>query len=576
LFFKAAQKVCRISAGSFVILLNMVAEDQMLLGQFTREGSQDAFTALVKRHLNLVYSAAVRQVREPQLAEEVSQAVFIKLAQNAPRLAPDTLLSAWLYQVTRHTAVDVIRREASRRAREQIAFEMNSLNNSSTAWSDIEPHLDEAMESLEPADRSALLLRYFENKSLREVGDELGASEDAAQKRVTRAIDRLREHFSKRKISIGAPALAALLSANAIQAAPAGLVLTIAGSAATVATISAAASTSIALTMTTAQKAIIAAVLTVGAVTVGIQTHQTSNLRADLERQHAQTVGLSNQMQQLEKERDEARLQVAALIKESTAKNTAPADSLKLRGEVSQLRQEKRQLGATSGLSKVTANPETKRLMREQQKAGMNMIYKSFARDAGLKPDQAEKLNDILADHIMDNVDNVTLALREKMSAEEADRLFTANDSALATKIRELIGEEGLAKYQNYNKDILGNISAHQFKSMMTGDNAAKDKKAEQMAKILNDQARAILTAAGLPDDHQFIPTLNFRNIASADEGDKNIQLLDRVFNSALDPLSKVLDEQELAKFREFVGQAVTNNRAALSMNRTLMAPIAD
>lgn len=548
----------------------------MLLGQFAREGSQDAFTALVKQHLNLVYSAALRQVRAPHLAEEISQTVFIKLARNAPQLASNTLLTAWLYQVTRHAAVDLIRREASRQAREQIAFEMNSLNNSSTQWGDIEPHLDEAMESLEAADRSALLLRYFENKSLREVGESLGASEDAAQKRVSRAIDRLREHFSKRKISIGAPALAALLSANAIQAAPSGLVIVIAGSAATAVALSTAATTSIALTMTTAQKAIIAAVVAIGAVTVGVQTRQASNLRAKLEHHQAQAAGLSNQVQQLEKERDAARQQAAALIKENAAKAPAPGDSLKLRGEVSQLRQEKRELGDTSGLSKVTANPETKRLMREQQKAGMNMLYKTFARDANLTPEQAEKLNDILADHIMSNVDNVTLVLRQKMSAEESARLFSAQDSELGAKIQELIGEDGLAKYQLYNQDILGNISAHQFKSMMTGDNAAKDKKAEMMAKILNEQARAILTAAGLPPDHQLIPMLNFRNIASEAEGEKSVQLLDRLYTGSFDRLATVLDDAELNKFREFVGMAITNNRAALTMNRNLMAPIAD
>src|ERR1700678_1039367 len=147
----------------------MTANDLELLGRFAREQSQDAFTTLVNRHLGLVYSAALRQVRSPQLAEEVSQSVFTNLARNASKLSPDTILTAWLYQVTRHTAIDVVRGEARRQAREQISLQMSELNDNSANWTHIEPLLDEAMASLEDKDRTAVLLRYFENKSLREV-----------------------------------------------------------------------------------------------------------------------------------------------------------------------------------------------------------------------------------------------------------------------------------------------------------------------------------------------------------------------------------------------------------------------
>src|SRR5580698_9830962 len=98
----------------------MTANDLELLGQFASEQSQDAFTTLVNRHLGLVYCAALRQVRSPHLAEEVSQTVFTELARNAGRLRPDTILTAWLYRVTRHSAIAVVRSEARRQAREQI------------------------------------------------------------------------------------------------------------------------------------------------------------------------------------------------------------------------------------------------------------------------------------------------------------------------------------------------------------------------------------------------------------------------------------------------------------------------
>src|SRR5438876_4338533 len=201
--------------------------DLELLARYTRHRAEDAFAEIVRRHLDLVHSAALRQVRSPQLAEEVAQSTFIKLARHAHRLAPDTILTAWLYQVTRREAIDVVRREARRQLREQIATEMNAMNATTADWTHIEPLLDEAMHALDETDRSAVLLRYFENKSLREVGRTFGTSEDAAQKRVSRAVERLREFFVKRGITVGASGLAAVISANAVQAAPAGLAVTI-------------------------------------------------------------------------------------------------------------------------------------------------------------------------------------------------------------------------------------------------------------------------------------------------------------------------------------------------------------
>jgi len=201
----------------------MNANDRELLREFARDQSQDAFTALVERHLDLVYCAALRQVRSPQLAEEVAQSVFADLARDAARLKPDTILTGWLYAVTRRTAVNVVRGEARRQRREQIACEMNTLIAPPTDWNQIEPLLDEAMHALDETDRTAVLLRYFENKSLREVGQAIGTSDDAAQKRVSRAIERLREFFIKQGPIVGASGLVVVLSANAVQAAPAAL-----------------------------------------------------------------------------------------------------------------------------------------------------------------------------------------------------------------------------------------------------------------------------------------------------------------------------------------------------------------
>jgi len=202
-----------------------------LLERFTREGSEAAFAEVVRRHLNLVYSAALRQVRQPHLAEEVAQSVFLELAGAASRLKPDSVLAAWLYDVTRRRAINAIRGEVRRRHREHIAWEITQMNSADEDWSRIEPILDEAMSALGSADRTAILLHYFENKSLREVGQALGTTEDAARKRVSRAVERLRNYFGRRSISIGAAGLVADIAANAVQAAPSGLAAAISSSA---------------------------------------------------------------------------------------------------------------------------------------------------------------------------------------------------------------------------------------------------------------------------------------------------------------------------------------------------------
>jgi RNA polymerase sigma factor (sigma-70 family) len=209
----------------------MAESDLELLEQYARHNSEEAFAMLVSRRLGMVYSAALRQVNSPQLAEEVAQSVFADLARKALKLKPGTLLTAWLYQVTRRTAIDVVRKESSRQARERMAAEMTDMKADSAEWGQLRPLLDEAMEALEEADRNALLLRYFENRSLREVGQTLGTTEDTAQKRVSRAVERLRGLLAKRGLAIGAGSLVAVLSANALQAAPAGLQLTISAAA---------------------------------------------------------------------------------------------------------------------------------------------------------------------------------------------------------------------------------------------------------------------------------------------------------------------------------------------------------
>lgn len=320
--------------------------DLELLARYAQHQAEDAFAEIVRRHIGLVHSAALRRVRSPQLAEEVAQSTFLKLVRRAQQLAPDTILSAWLYQVTRCEALDVVRRETRLRLREQIATEMSAINATATDWTHIEPLLDDAMDALGDTDRAAVLLRYFENKSLREVGATLGTSEDAAQKRLSRAVERMREFFTKRGVTVGASGLVVAIAANAVQAAPLGLAAAVAtGATLATCTVAASATTTAIKTiaMTTLQKTLIAATLVAVTGTGIYEALQISTLRSQVQTLQQLQAPLAEQIERLIRERDDAVSQLATL-RNGTLLNGNTAELVKLRGEVSRLRADSQEL----------------------------------------------------------------------------------------------------------------------------------------------------------------------------------------------------------------------------------------
>jgi RNA polymerase sigma factor (sigma-70 family) len=211
--------------------------DAQLLAEYVDRQSEAAFAQLVERHVALVHSAALRQVGDAQLAGEITQAVFIILARKAGGLGAHTVLPGWLCRTAHFAARDALKTERRRQQREQEAYMQSQLDQpadssrpgeaTADAWQQIAPLLDAAVAQLREADRNAIVLRIYERRPLDEVGAALGIGADAAQKRVTRALDKLRAKLVKQGVTLTATVIAGAVAANSVQAAPVALVKTI-------------------------------------------------------------------------------------------------------------------------------------------------------------------------------------------------------------------------------------------------------------------------------------------------------------------------------------------------------------
>jgi RNA polymerase sigma factor (sigma-70 family) len=335
--------------------------DAQLLCDYAAHGAEAAFAEIVTRHTDLVYSAALRQVNSPDLARDVTQSVFTDLARKARelswKLSPEASLVGWLYRATRFAARDLNRTEIRRTQRERQAMEqLQPTPETPPVWSEIAPHLETALDELDDTDRDAVLLRYFKNHDLRTVGAALGISDDAAQKRVSRAVERLREFFAKRGVTVGTSGLAVVISANAVQAAPVGLALTISIAAAlsgtTLATTATVTATK-AIAMTTLQKTIVTATIAVLAGAGIFEARQASQLREQVQTLQQQLVPLSEQFKGLVADYSNATSQIVALRDDNTRLNRNSAELLKLRGEMNLLR---KQLLARETVQQATTN----------------------------------------------------------------------------------------------------------------------------------------------------------------------------------------------------------------------------
>jgi len=326
--------------------------DGELLRNYAEGKAEEAFAELVRRHLNLVYSAALRQVNgDVHLAQDVAQTVFTDLARKAAGLAQRPFLAGWLYTSAHYAAAKVVRGEHRRQTREQEAQAMQALlqtSASETEWEQLRPVLDRVMHELKETDRAVILLRYFENRSFADIGQKLGLGEDAARKRTDRALEKMRGLLARRGIRTTA-ALGTVLSTQAVQMAPAGLAATLTGGA--LAGAAAGGGTALTfmklITVTKLQAGVTAALVAAAAATTWmVQQPAQTQLRSENETLRRQMAQLQTQLQT-----DEAGLTNRPGQAGDSQKLTGAQllELVQLRGEVGVLRQQADELGRLRG-----------------------------------------------------------------------------------------------------------------------------------------------------------------------------------------------------------------------------------
>jgi cell division protein FtsL len=408
-----------------------------------------------------------------------------------------TVLSGWLYQTARLTAANFIRTEMRRQFREHQALIQSTMNApESEAWTRVGPLLDEAMSHLNEKDRNAIVLRFFEGKPLKEVGDALGATEDAAKMRVNRALDKLRDFFRHRGITLPAAALAEAISGNSIQAAPAGLAASVAagvvqGSALTVSTLSFVKG---AIHIMTSTK--ISVAIGVGAAAIiGLQWQQISTQKhtvIQLEAQVAQQAQ-ANQAQQAEIEKLQERNGIYAKRMSGMEHDVAKA---RARSSAALAAKPPATAGSKGNpLAEMFKDPAMLEAMRPQQLMTAKLMYAPLVKQLNLSPEQADKFHNIIVDSGI-----------KSMKAMQSGNVTPDDQKSMQADLQSLLGDAGFAQYTDYVKnDMAGQSTLMAIKNDFA-DNPLSDTQQQQLLQAMKT-ARQSVTANNPLDLSQANPS---------------------------------------------------------------------
>ena len=541
-----------------------VLDDMELVRDYAASKSEQAFAAIVSRHLNLVYSVALRHAGNAHEAQDITQSVFVVLAKKAGSLRKGTVLSGWLFQAARMTASNYLRTEARRMHREQEAYMRSTLNEteSGDAWSKVAPLLDAAIADLREKDRNAIVLRYVEGKDLKEVGVALGATEDAAKKRVSRAVEKLRGFFSKRGVVLSSAALAGAISANAVQAAPAGMAALI-----TAGAIQGAGTTATSWVLTKGALKLMAWTKVKIAVGVGVAalmayqwhqndvaTKQIAALQQDLKdadnkalKQQAAIDRLKQEKLVMVDEKDQAEKVSQRLMahqrtafKTELAKNTAVANKSNSLG---------------GALSAMMDDPAMKEMMQKQQLSMIKSQYAPLIKSLNLSPDAADKFIQLLADNALKGMDRGMAYLKGDLDPAAIRQAQLADKNELDGQLQSLLGTDGYTQYQQFAEEVPARTMLTLLKGQM-GDNPLTD---DQSAKLLD------LMKAGPSIDKSSDP------VPSQDAMEKMIQQQADDNQRVLQKAADFLSGEQLAALGTFQTNMIGMERMGMNMKEKFL-----
>jgi RNA polymerase sigma factor (sigma-70 family) len=444
----------------------MMGDASELLRRYVKEGSESAFAELVREHINLVYSAALRETNgDEALAKDISQAVFIELVRKSQRLVGHPSLAGWLYTTVRYVAANLRRAEQRRLCREEEAQSMRELvseDSPEQAWQQLRPVLDDALHELNEADRTAVVLRYLEDKSLREIGAALGLQENSARMRVDRALEKLRGLLGQRGITSTTSGLVAALAVGAITPAPEALAAAIAST--TLASGVAAGTTSLIMMklMTATKITAISALVVAGiAVPAWQQTRlqqarsENAQLRAregEVSAEQPEVASLRDEDKRLRKvETDQAELQQLREWKAQTQ-----PELLRLRGMAGVARRANAEAEALRAqLAQQTTNPVSGAMadamnlaMQQQLEGRLSRMTSSL----NLTPEQAQSAREILNRQSQAMSAGMQQAFSGKYDKDELMRLGKEVGNP-DEQIKALLSPNQKDAYQSYQKE---------------------------------------------------------------------------------------------------------------------------
>ncbi|MFZ0826244.1 MAG: sigma-70 family RNA polymerase sigma factor [Verrucomicrobiia bacterium] len=478
------------------------SQDSELLRQYVREKSDAAFAALVARHVNMVYSAGLRKTGNPAAAQEITQAVFIILAQKANRLLPHPALSGWLYQTTRLTAANFLRTEIRRTRREQEAY-MQSLSSQTEPelWTQITPLLEDAMGDLGEKDRNALALRFFEGKTFSEIGAAFRVSENAARKRTDYALEKLRAYFFKRGVTSTTGSIAAAMSANSVHAAPALLAKT----AAAVALAKGATASTSTLALVKGALKIMAwsnSKVVIGAsvvVLLAVQHHQNTAQARQIAAARQQLNGQAEALASAASRAQELEQQTAGILETESSQQK---DLERLQARRKAAGQGSRSLAGahapTTLLAAALGNPDVREALRRQLFTASRTRWSPLIDGLKLNQEDTDKLLGIGADQGLTNLETAVAFTEGNLTAEAAVQAEADTERDTTNQIRLLLGDAGFAGYQECQMEFPARTLVDQFNKQL-GPFPINAYQQEALARVIEAEPPDV--ASGLAGD---------------------------------------------------------------------------